>query len=328
MSRPQSAKAPSTETLLFEFEVASEPQPTAEQWLGDFTSTWTPPAPDPASTPVPLPLQLVEPEAIEAEAEVEIEIVPEPRQIVVETVTDVVEIAVMADDGPLPEWAQALGVFDLETTGVDTATARIVTAHVGVIDETGAVVERKEWIVDPGVPIPDGAAAIHGITDERAQRFGRAPAEVVAEILAAIRSIFGRGFPLVVYNAPYDLTLLAAEADRHRLWPLETTAPIVDPLVLDKQLDRFRRGKRTLTRAAEVYGVVLDDAHDAGADAIAAGRVAQAIARRHAAELTIPAQQLHDAQIGWCAEQSDRSQTYMRESKDPEFSASGGWPAR
>ena len=130
---------------------------------------------------------------------------------------------------------------------------------------------------------------MHGITDERAQRFGRPPGEVVAEILAAIRSVFGRGFPLVVYNAPYDLTLLAAEAARHRLWPLETTAPIVDPFVLDKEVDRFRKGKRTLTAATEAYGVALTDAHDAGADAIAAGRFAQAIARRHADVLTMEA---------------------------------------
>lgn len=229
---------------------------------------------------------------------------------------------------PLPRWARALGVFDLETTGIDTGTARIVTAHVGLIDETGAVVERKDWIVDPGVPIPDGAAAVHGITDARAQRFGRRPGEVVAEILAAIRSVFDRGFPLVVYNAPYDLTLLGAEARRHRLWPLETTAPIVDPFVLDKQVDRFRRGKRTLTRAAEVYGVHLADAHDAGADAIAAGRVAQAIARRHADELSLTAQELHDAQVGWCADQADGFQAYMREQRDPEFTTSGAWPSR
>nr|WP_133766803.1 exonuclease domain-containing protein [Amnibacterium kyonggiense] len=228
----------------------------------------------------------------------------------------------------MPAWASALGVFDLETTGIDTSTARIVTAHVGVIDETGAVVERKDWIVNPGVPIPEGAAAVHGITDDRAQRFGRPPGEVVAEILAAIRSVFLRGFPLVVYNAPYDLTLLAAEAERHRLWPLEVTAPIVDPFVLDKEVDRFRKGKRTLTAAAAEYGVDLTDAHDAGADAIAAGRLAQAIARRHPDALAMEAQELHDAQVAWCADQAERFQAYMREKRDPGFTASGGWPRR
>jgi DNA polymerase-3 subunit epsilon len=289
-----------TPTLLFDFEAPAEPaEPLAP------VSTWAPPPAEPAAAPVPLLL---------------IEVGEEGDQPL--------EVPPPEPEPPLPAWASALGVFDLETTGIDTATARIVTAHVGLIDETGAVVERKDWIVDPGVPIPEGAAAVHGVTDARAQRFGRPPGEVVPEILAAIRSLFARGFPLVVYNAPYDLTLLAAEAERHRLWPLEVTAPIVDPFVLDKQLDRFRTGKRTLTAAAEVYGVDLADAHDAGADAIAAGRVAQAIARRHGASLGLTAHELHDAQVGWCADQADRFQTYMREKRDPAFTTSGAWPRR
>jgi DNA polymerase-3 subunit epsilon len=291
-----------TPTLLFELD--AQPVVDAVDTRAAL-STWAPPRAEPIAAPMPLPL----------------------LDDAVEAVLEAVE-ATAAPTGPLPEWAQALGVFDLETTGVDTSTARIVTAHVGLLDETGAVVERKDWIVNPGVPIPEGAAAVHGITDERAQRFGRPPGEVVAEILAAIRSLFGRGFPLVVYNAPYDLTLLAAEAERHRLWPLEVTAPVVDPFVLDKQLDRYRKGKRTLTAASEVYGVPLTDAHDAGADAIAAGRLAQAMARSHPEELTLTTQQLHDAQVVWCADQAERFQAYMREKRDPGFTTSGTWPKR
>ena len=229
---------------------------------------------------------------------------------------------------PASGWAAALGVFDLETTGVDTATARIVTAHVGVIDDFGGVVERHEWIVDPGTPIPEGATAVHGISTERARRFGRPPTEVVPEIVAALRSVVARGFPVVIYNAPYDLTLLAAEAARAGVAPLPRSAAIVDPLVIDRALDRYRRGKRTLTAAAEHYGVELTDAHEAGADAIAAGRVAQAIARRFGPELAMSAQQLHEAQIGWCADQTERFQTYMQQHRDPDFTASGAWPHR
>jgi len=225
-------------------------------------------------------------------------------------------------------WSRALGVFDLETTGVDTATARIVTAHVGVLDETGAVVERKDWIVDPGIAIPEGAARVHGISTERARRFGRSPFEVVPEILAAIRSVFARGFPLVIYNAPYDLTLLAAEAARVGAAPLELPAPIVDPLVLDKAVDRFRKGKRTLAAAAAAYGVPLVDAHDAGADAIAAGRLAQALAARFAADLDLPAEALHERQVDWCREQAARFEEYMRRTHDPAFTTSGAWPCR
>lgn len=239
------------------------------------------------------------------------ELVPEPEAV-----------------APATGWAAALGVFDLETTGVDTATARIVTAHVGLIDEHGGVVERHEWIVDPGVPIPEAATAVHGVSTARARRFGRPSAEVVPEIVGALRGLLARGFPLVVYNAPYDLTLLAAEAARAGVVPLSPAAPIIDPLVIDRALDRYRKGKRTLSAAAAHYGVELTDAHEAGADAIAAGRVAQAIARRYGPQLAVTAQQLHDAQIGWCGEQAERFQAYMREQRDPAFTTTGAWPAR
>jgi DNA polymerase-3 subunit epsilon len=236
-------------------------------------------------------------------------------------------VSTVADE-PAAAWARALGVFDLETTGVDTGTARIVTASVGVIDESGAVVERKDWLVDPGIEIPVAASAVHGIATDRARRFGRSPADVVPEILAAIRSVFARGFPLVVYNAPYDLTLLAAEAQRIGTPALELPAPIVDPLVLDKAVDRYRKGKRTLEAAAAEYGVPLADAHDAAADAIAAGRLAQAIARRYTADLDLSAAELHDRQVAWCREQTARFEEYMQRTHDPAFTTSGVWPCR
>jgi DNA polymerase-3 subunit epsilon len=236
-------------------------------------------------------------------------------------------VSTVADESAAA-WSQALGVFDLETTGVDTRTARIVTASVGVIDESGVVVERKDWLVDPGVEIPVAASAVHGIATERARRFGRSPCEVVPEILAAIRSVFDRGFPLVVYNAPYDLTLLAAEAARVGVPALELPAPIVDPLVLDKAVDRYRKGKRTLQAAAAEYGVPLADAHDAAADAIAAGRLAQAIARRYTADLNLTPAELHAAQVDWCSEQAARFEEYMQRTHDPAFTTSGAWPCR
>ncbi|MCA1943131.1 MAG: 3'-5' exonuclease, partial [Yonghaparkia sp.] len=81
-----------------------------------------------------------------------------------------------------------LAVFDLETTGVDVRTARIVTACVAVLDASGAVVARRDWLADPGVEIPEGAAAIHGITTERARAEGRPAAEVVAEVVGELRA--------------------------------------------------------------------------------------------------------------------------------------------
>ncbi len=226
-------------------------------------------------------------------------------------------------------WEQSLGVFDLETTGVDVASARIVSAAVAVLDADGAVVERWDWLADPGVEIPEAASAVHGITTERARAEGRTAPEVVAEILDTLRALFVRGVAVTVYNAPYDLSLLAHEARRHGLPPIEDPAPIVDPLVIDKAVDRYRRGKRTLVLAAEHYGVRLDDAHDAAADAIAAGRVAQAIARAFPAELALSSAELHARQIEWSAKQDEDFQTYLRRVKEDEsITITGGWPIR
>lgn len=233
----------------------------------------------------------------------------------------------LADENPAP-WYEKLGVFDLETTGIDVATSRIVSANVSVIGPDGQPIERTDWLADPGVDIPLQASTVHGITTERARRHGRPAAEVVAEIVQAIRTVFDRGLALVVYNAPYDLSLLRHESIRHGVAPLQDPSPIIDPLVIDKAVDRYRKGKRTLEAAALVYGVELLDAHDAGADAIAAGRVAQALAAREPGTLDVPAGELHRLQVKWSAEQSASFAEYMRRTHKPDFVETAGWPLR
>lgn len=224
-------------------------------------------------------------------------------------------------------WFDRLGVFDLETTGIDVETSRIVSAYVGVIDGSGAVVEASEWLCDPGVEIPEQASAVHGITTQRARDEGRPAREVVQEIINAVNGIFERELALTVFNASYDLTLLDREARRYGLEPLRATSPVVDPLVLDRAVDRYRKGKRTLEAAAITYGVELADAHDAGADAVAAGRVAQALGQRYPTELGTDAVALHEKQVAWSAEQDANFADYMRRTHNPDFvSNRGGWP--
>lgn len=228
----------------------------------------------------------------------------------------------------MTNWGR-LGVFDLETTGVDVDTSRIVSACIAVIDETGTVIDRWDWLADPGIEIPPGAAAVHGITTDRARAEGRPAVQVVAEVAQTLRVLFSLGMPVVIYNAPYDLTLLDRECRRHQLRPLDNTAPVIDPLVLDKAVDRYRKGKRTLEVTAERYGVSLDDAHDAGADAIAAGRVAQALLAAYPEELGVAASQLHGRQEAWYAEQAASFQNYIRTVKgDEAYLADSSWPVR
>lgn len=227
----------------------------------------------------------------------------------------------------LPPWAEYLMVFDTETTGVDTSEARIVSAAVALLNPAGEVTERYDWLIDPGVEIPEGAARVHGITTEVARASGVNAAVGVAQITDRIREFIARGFPVVAYNAPFDLSLLKAECDRYGVAWLNEDFSVIDPLVLDKQCDRYRKGKRTLEVTAAHYGVALSAAHDAGADAIAAGLVAQSLARAYGASLPQDASDLHQLQIKWAAAQAANFQDYMRRS-NPSFVANGEWPVR
>lgn len=228
----------------------------------------------------------------------------------------------------LPLWAENLAVCDTETTGVDTSVARVVSCTVALIGSDGVVLERYDWLIDPGVEIPEAAANVHGITTEVARASGVEASVGISQIISQVRQMIDRGFPLVAYNAPYDLSLLRAEARRHGLAFPEEVAPVIDPLVIDKQVDRYRKGKRTLEAVTEYYGIELGNAHDAGEDAIAAGRVLQALAKRYAHVLPEQVMELHQAQIGWAAAQAASFQEYMRRVKNPNFVADGGWPLR
>lgn len=229
---------------------------------------------------------------------------------------------------PLPHWITRVGVFDLETTGVDVENDRVVTAHVGLLDADGREIAARDWLADPGIPIPEGATAIHGVTTERARRLGRPAGEVVGQVTAALRSLLSQGVPVVAYNAAYDFSLLAHEAHRHGIEALTNPAPIIDPLVIDKAYDRYRPGKRTLQVVASLYAVQLEDAHEAAADAVAAGRVAQALARQFVLPETLD--ELHTRQVGWARSQAaSLTEYFIRIGRlDPEDRLDGTWPVR
>lgn len=213
--------------------------------------------------------------------------------------------------------------FDLETTGRDPQQALIVTATLVMVDASGRAASSAEWLVDPGVPIPAEAAAVHGVSTERAQAEGMGAGRAVREITETLRDLFAAGIPVVAFNAVYDFTVMDREARRHGVEPLEPM-PVIDPFVLDRQVDRYRKGKRTLGAAAEHYGVRLDDAHTSAADALAAVEVADVIARRHP-QLDVPLADLHTQQARWKAEHAASFEEYLRR-KDPAATVSRAWP--
>lgn len=223
--------------------------------------------------------------------------------------------------------------FDLETTGTDPTEARIVTAAVIEV-RGGEPLGRREWLADPGVEIPADAVAVHGITNERATSEGR-PADQVADAIADVLTGYWRtGVPLVAYNANFDLTLLSAELRRHGLPSLRERlggldpAPVIDPYTIDRSVDRYRRGKRNLEAVCTEYGVALDAAHDASADALAAARLAGAIAERYPKVAGLGAVELHRRQIEWYAEWAADFQGFLRRKGEADAVVDGSWPVR
>ena len=95
--------------------------------------------------------------------------------------------------------------FDLETTGVNIAKDRIVEISILKAFPDGSE-QDKTWLVNPGMPIPEEATAVHGITNEKV-----ANAPVFKEIAAEIYRWF-KGSDLAGYNSDrFDIPLLAEE---------------------------------------------------------------------------------------------------------------------
>ncbi|MET8679618.1 3'-5' exonuclease [Streptomyces sp. NPDC004647] len=221
--------------------------------------------------------------------------------------------------------------FDLETTGTDIERDRIVTAALVRLEPGGSPVTKRTWLIDPGVPIPDEATAIHGISTGHAREHGTAAGEGVEEIVGAVAEVLRAGYPLVVMNARYDLSLLDRESRRHGITPLSARlgrdpGPVIDPLVLDKHADRYRKGKRTLEALCGHYGVRLVEAHEAGADAVAAAEVALRIGEKHKELGSIDLPALHELQTAAAAKQAESFQEYLRRTSDPQAYVERAWP--
>ncbi|GAA3387832.1 hypothetical protein [Streptomyces roseoviridis] len=149
---------------------------------------------------------------------------------------------------------------------------------------------------DSGSPVPPTVTPPHRALDELAT--------LVAAHLAAKEL-------LVVWFAPHVLTTLHAELLRHGLAPLTErlpsgVAPVCDPLVLDRHVDRYRPGSRSLRSVAEWYGVPHARPGDPGSDAGAALLLAGTLAARHPALARLSRPALHTEQVLWYAEQTSR----------------------
>lgn len=227
--------------------------------------------------------------------------------------------------------------FDVESTGVDTGNDRIVTAALIEIDPSREPrIRNRDWLINPGIEIPQGAIDVHGITNEQAQKDGAAPEIALNEIAALVCAAFRAGRPVVAMNAAFDLTMLDRELIRYdlgglaeRLGSYDAVRPVLDPMVLDRAVDVYRKGSRTLTALCDHYGVPLIDAHTAGADALAGCRVLFKIAKRFTVDVgSLSVGRLHDLQIEWHRERMESFAAYRVKINNPLTDYSTEWPIR
>ena len=169
--------------------------------------------------------------------------------------------------------------FDTETTGVDVDSDRIVTA-AAVVYRDGVEHSSQELLIKVDVDIPESASAVHGITNHMSQTQGQ-------DQFAALESIRGylvnSGLPVVCFNSQYDRAILDANLERVGLQPL-TGVIDVCPYVIDKQMDKYVKGKaqRRLQPTVARYGLEIseDDWHGALADSRITGLLLLAQAER------------------------------------------------
>lgn len=146
--------------------------------------------------------------------------------------------------------------FDLETTGLDIANDRIVEiAYIKVYPNGNE--ESFTYRINPGMPIPADATAVHGITDEDVK-----DCPTFKEMAKKIAADF-KGADLAGYNsARFDLPMLAEEFLR-----ADVDIDLSTRKMVDVQTIFHKKEQRTLSAAYKFYCKAdLTDAHAAMAD--------------------------------------------------------------
>ncbi len=152
-----------------------------------------------------------------------------------------------------------LAVIDLETTGIDIVHDRVVEIAVLKILPDGSENMRVRR-VNPGMPIPPEATAIHGITDEDVRN------EPTFKEIARSLANHLEGCDFAGFNSnKFDLPLLAEEFLRAGV-----DIDLKRRKFIDVQTIFHKMEKRTLGAAYKFYmDKELTDAHTAGADTMA-----------------------------------------------------------
>lgn len=160
--------------------------------------------------------------------------------------------------------------IDTETTGTRPGKDRCVQIAVVRFENAEPVGSACDF-AHPGIPIPEAATAIHGITDLAVKD---APTIEAFMARADVKALLEGAQP-AAYNAPFD---------KHFVPPFgeDWTWPWLDALSLVRKVDRFEKGpgRHKLEATCKRHGIELVGAHDARVDAMAAGKLFYKLGRQ------------------------------------------------
>ena len=156
--------------------------------------------------------------------------------------------------------------FDLETTGINIATDRIVEISILKIFPNGNK-ESKTWLVNPEIKISEEAVAVHGITNEKI-----ASEPNFKQLAFQIHEMISDS-DLAGFNSNrFDIPLLAEELLRAGI-----DFDMQNRKAIDVQVIFHKKEQRTLSAGYKFYcGKDLEDAHSAEADTLATYEILKA----------------------------------------------------
>lgn len=149
-------------------------------------------------------------------------------------------------------------VWDLETTGLDPKTCKIVEV-AALIVKNGEVVDQYTAILNHGIDIPEQASNVHGITTEKAKAEGIDPAKAIKTLVDIIDGYGTDGMCNVTHNGhkfdiPFllqtieDLKVTTFPGFEYRIW-----SNGIDTAVLTKaqKLEMPRKWNETFSEYAQ-----------------------------------------------------------------------------
>ncbi len=187
--------------------------------------------------------------------------------------------------------------FDLETTGADPRVDLPVQIAVVKVDPSGNI-DKDVFLVKPGIAISDGARSVHRITDAQIDAEGVVLLEAAKRLHSLLSVPIADGLPIVAMNASFDVTISERIFEMAGVSKLEWKS-LIDPLILDRKFEKFRKGSRKLADLCLYYNVSTGELHQALDDTLATLLLTKQIILKYPeiAQLTI--EKLFEMQREW-----------------------------